>query len=402
MAELQLVSVHDDGKHLILAGPDGKEHRLPIDDQLRAAVRRARPRVAPARPAGSDARIAGAERMPTESARLSGNVSPRQIQSRLRAGETATDIARDAELPVERIRRFESPVAAERSWVAEQGRKTPLRREPGAPTLGEVVVDRLARRGVETGDLTWSATRHPGENWELVVEFSAGDRDRHARWSVDLAGRAVHALDDESRWLSEADLSVTDGRPPATVIGSNVYDIEVDLHNDEVAAVQVPVAGVEAQQPAHAGAAGADSPTEMETPPAVVAAPSGADDTDDRTAEILKGLAATRGIRQEIPRIEEHDEALWEETPLDEPPSPQVQEPVGASVRSLRPGKARGRDARDRPLPADADTAGEGAPEMPLLPILPDAAPPEARPKSRSRRTSVPSWDEIVFGAKPE
>jgi hypothetical protein len=32
----------------------------------------------------------------------------------------------------------------------------------------------------------------------------------------------------------------------------------------------------------------------------------------------------------------------------------------------------------------------------------PAAEPPPAKPRNRAKRSSVPSWDEIVFGAKPE
>ena len=49
MGELTLVGLDDDGEHVVLEGPDGQRFRLPIDEALRAAVRRDRPGLEQAR-----------------------------------------------------------------------------------------------------------------------------------------------------------------------------------------------------------------------------------------------------------------------------------------------------------------------------------------------------------------
>ena len=45
MGELELVGLHEDGEHVVLAAPDGQRYRLRIDEPLRAAVRRDRPQL---------------------------------------------------------------------------------------------------------------------------------------------------------------------------------------------------------------------------------------------------------------------------------------------------------------------------------------------------------------------
>ena len=42
MHDLRLVGVHEDGEHLLLAGADGEQYFLTVDEPLRAAVRRDR------------------------------------------------------------------------------------------------------------------------------------------------------------------------------------------------------------------------------------------------------------------------------------------------------------------------------------------------------------------------
>jgi hypothetical protein len=137
MAELELEGLHADGEHLVLAGPDGTRHRLRVDDALRAAVRRDRPQL--------------------EQLRSPEQVRPREIQALIRGGATAEEIARESGLPVDRVRRYEGPVLAEREYVAEQARAVPIGRESGAPRLGDLVVDRLAARGVGPEGLEWTA-----------------------------------------------------------------------------------------------------------------------------------------------------------------------------------------------------------------------------------------------------
>ncbi len=139
MSELRLVGLHDDGEHVVLAGPDGQRFSLPIDDALRAAVRRDRPQLEQVR------------------AQAAGAIPPREMQARMRAGTSAREVAEAAGIPVEIVERYEGPVVAEREWVAQQARETRIGHDTGAPTLGDLVTDRLAARGI--AQRTWSGTR---------------------------------------------------------------------------------------------------------------------------------------------------------------------------------------------------------------------------------------------------
>ena len=97
MPELRVVAVNEDGTHLVLKGDDGQKYTLPIDERLTAAIR------------GDRARLGQIQ------IEVDSQLRPRDIQSRIRAGMTAEEVARIAGISVERVRRFEGPVLAERA-----------------------------------------------------------------------------------------------------------------------------------------------------------------------------------------------------------------------------------------------------------------------------------------------
>ncbi len=160
MHDLTLVGVHDDGEHLVLVGSDGQRYLLRVDEPLRAAVRRDR------------ARLAQLQLEQTSTLR------PRDIQAKIRSGRTADEVAEEAGVPVEHVRRYEGPVLAEREFVTRQARGVRLRRAapgtPGSyPTLEELVSARLAAREVDPGSTSWDAWRTDG-TWFVRLTLRGG------------------------------------------------------------------------------------------------------------------------------------------------------------------------------------------------------------------------------------
>ncbi|WP_345713794.1 septation protein SepH, partial [Kineococcus glutinatus] len=178
MHDLRLVGVHDDGEHVVLAGSDGSRYRLRVDEALRAAVRRDRARLGQVQ------------------IQASGELRPREIQARIRAGESAEEIAAQAGIPLANVRRYEGPVLAERDHVGGMARRTPFGRRDAAgaaPALEDLVVQRLAARAVDPEGVRWDAWRQEDGAWAVQVEFVAGGRGRLARWSFDVAARSLTA-----------------------------------------------------------------------------------------------------------------------------------------------------------------------------------------------------------------
>ncbi|MEV7603639.1 septation protein SepH [Kitasatospora sp. NPDC089797] len=183
--ELRVVAVSNDGTRLVLKAADSTEYTLPIDERLRAAIRGDRPRL-------------GQIEIEVES-----HLRPRDIQARIRAGASAEEVAQAAGISVDRVRRFEGPVLAERAFMAERARKTAIRRngESPGPQLGEAVAERLALRGAEKDTERWDSWRRDDGTWEVILSYRADGEGRSASWTYDPPRRLVQPNDDEARAL---------------------------------------------------------------------------------------------------------------------------------------------------------------------------------------------------------
>ena len=396
--ELRLVGLHDDGEHLVVAGPGGTHFLLPITDTLRAAVRGDRPRLEHLRSQGA------------------GSLPPREIQARVRAGQSAEEIAEESGITVAQVRRYEGPVLAERAFIAQQAAATRVGRDNSSPSLGDLVTDRLAARGVDTETLEWDAARPDGHGWIVTVTFMVGDAERIARWTFDVPARSLHALEDEARWLSETEIADEPiPRRHLASVRSSVFDVEAD------GSIRPVLDAV-------------DSRTESRRDLAP-GTPDPRDAALDETSALLDDLRGRRGVRQQMDIDSESDfEGFGPPStfPLDTPPARED------DVPGAHPADGDRRDARVYSLPAqpatdvadmaDADDAAEassttaesaaprtsasdegtaGSPDAtPAKPAPVEVAAPEADPakprSGRRARSKVPSWDEIVFGAKPE
>lgn len=185
MPELRVVAVSNDGTRLVLKAADSTEYTLPIDERLRAAVRNDRARL---------------NQIEIE---VESHLRPRDIQARIRAGASAEEVAQLAGIPVDRVRRFEGPVLAERAFMAERARKTPVRRpgENTGPQLGEAVQERLTLRGVDKESVQWDSWRRDDGTWEVLLVYRVVGETHSASWSYDPPRRLVVAVDDEARSL---------------------------------------------------------------------------------------------------------------------------------------------------------------------------------------------------------
>jgi hypothetical protein len=205
MADLRLIGVHEDGTHLILADPDGLRHRLALDDALRAAARRDRPRLG---------------QLQIE---IDGGLRPRDVQALLRAGASVEETAERAGWTVDKVGKYAGPILAEREHIASVARAVRLRSPRGTSgaTLVTRVEERLTARGVDASTATWDSWRREGSEWVVVLAFAAGGRERSASWTYDARSRGLAARDDEARWLSEDEPGQAHADVP-------VYDVEAE------------------------------------------------------------------------------------------------------------------------------------------------------------------------------
>jgi hypothetical protein len=117
--------------------------------------------------------------------------TPREIQQRVRAGETSAQIAEQSGLPVEHVRRYEGPVLAEREYQATRAQRA---RVEGRP-VAELVAEHMLRMAQDPEQLYWDAWLVEPGRWE--VQAHCGRESVRLRW--DPATVKVQAIDEAAR-----------------------------------------------------------------------------------------------------------------------------------------------------------------------------------------------------------
>jgi hypothetical protein len=199
MQELRLVAVSEDGSYAVLAAPgSGGRFALRIDDRLRVVAR------------GQFSRLAQYE------IEVESPLRPKEIQDRIRAGETAEEIADAAGVPIERVRRFEGPVLAERAYRAQEAQRATLR-QPGdsgpGRSLGDLVSEGLRASGVDPNDAEWDSRKRSDGGWQVQLSFNSGSRPHLAEWIYDPHRRHVAPADDTAMRLCQADVELPEPAP---------------------------------------------------------------------------------------------------------------------------------------------------------------------------------------------
>lgn len=368
MIELELLGIGGDGESLVFTDAEGERYSAPITDELRGSIRRDRPRI---------------EAAPNPSRQT---LRPRDIQALLRAGATPEEIASRHGLDIASVVRYEAPVQAEKDYALSRALAAPIGPLADGPAMGDLVVDRLAARGVDPDSLQWSAQREANGPWQICLVFVQGAVEHGAHWLLPSSG-ALEAVDQEAQWLTET-VSTT---PAASIFtplpvperaGADLADLE------EVRAREAIIDQLNA-------ARGKRQDIEYDL-------------DEDEVATLVEEEEEAPASSSISARIYSLAQARTKEEPDSEPAAPPVPSPPSTGTTSSRltgpskpPAPASDPMPDRTPAPAEAPRASvdEDAGALPGLETIP--AKPQEK-KSKSRRRSVPSWDEIVFGAKPQ
>ena len=318
---------------LIAISDDGERFRIPIDEVLQSRLRQTVP-------------DPGAGR----------KLSPREIQSHIRSGMSAADVASITGVPLEYIQKFEGPVLAEREFVLETALGVAVHasadaQEPGGSTFGIAIRSRLHTLGAINEH--WASWKDADAGWIVKLSYTAEQIDHDARWSFDPRKLSLSPLNPAATTLSQQGeapsglvprLRAVSGTPQSdsTRFDSGAFD----LGDTSSPAAPSPVSPVSRFAPAPEAESSNDH---------------------NQTADLLDALRRRRGEREAAAYID--DEAL-------------AAHPSTGSIRLV-----------DVPLP-DFDSAPESSPQS--------TQPQPSVSKPRKGRASMPSWDDIVFGARSD
>jgi hypothetical protein len=344
MQDLRVIGVENGA--LLLSDDHGTRFRVDVDQVLQANLR----------PSAPD--LSGAQKL-----------APREIQAQIRAGMSAEDVATLTGAPLESIQRYEGPIVAEREYIVESALAVPVQTAyeldplPEGANFGSAIRGRLADLDAE-GE-RWASWKELDAGWIVKLSFTANEIDHDARWRFEPKKLTLEPLNNEAVQLSQQGESSSvliprlravhpdERRPDAARFDSGAFDfarVETqDTSHDEEPALR------NATQPL-------PEPVEL-----------------NQTADLLEALRRRRG---------EREAANFEgDAPVVSPMHPstgsirviseQLDMPIDEPVRSSTP----------QPVTSASSTTSAGG---------------ASKTPSRKGRQSMPSWDEIVFGARPD
>lgn len=358
MEQLRVIGSEDEA--LVLATESGQRFTLAVDAVLRAELKRSHRQ--------------------EDAANRGSRPSPRDIQARVRAGLTAAEVAEALEITVDDVERYAAPVLAEREHMVGQALAVPVLVAgdlDGSPTFGDAVRAKLNDAGA-VGE-RWTSWKEPG-GWVLKLEFTASDVAHDARWGFDPKRSTLSPRNADATQLSRQGplpdgliprLRALDTPQKADAASADQAEPTVDDRASRPRVLQGTPQGALQGSP--------EQPAAEATPPATAAVQRAAikrapeqTQTSSETADLLEALRRRRGQRTPAPT--EPDE------PAARPSATVAASPV-ALFDALEPDD--GDDAETGSSAPDRHTANAGEPR-------------------RKGRSSMPSWDEIVFGARSD
>lgn len=347
MRQLRLVGIHENGSSLQVSSDDGMSFELSVDDALRSAM----------------AEIARS-RAPRNRDDSSVH-TPREIQSRVRSGASAYDLALEWDVPVEGILKYEGPVLAEREHIAELARRVEVSgpqtdaeyrevfgEEPA--DLGVMVEHRLRQLSINSDSARWDSWKDPEGQWIVTVEFDsplqAGNVESLGNESTDLA-------ENIARWAFV----------PSRKSLKNLNRWAQTLSEQVAPEYFRPVSAL----------------SQVDNEPTNASAPE-----PDETEELISLLNARRGQRskdQDPDREARYNEiverGMSKYDPEDDDSLPHL--PQGISPRTSQLMVVTDHEEKSS---SEDSAAAEN--------LSDDAA------NKKAKRSSVPSWDDIMFGKR--
>ena len=397
MQQLSVIGVEDDV--LILESESGERFRVPVDA---LPERRKQPAAIPSRVR---------------------KASPREIQTLIRGGMTAEEVATSTGEELAYITRFEGPVLAERAHVLDSAQSIPVATGDIDPLAGETAFGAAIEERLDdlrASERAWAAWKDSeGGAWTVRLRFTTEGIQHEALWgyepkkatltprgkeatSLSQSGDASSALVPRLRAIDRQSRPATPEMAPAAAtdeqsappISQRAATTEPGRFDSDAFAIQrgtsraapapvEPGVGLEEAISSSAATEGAPDerakePTKAENPwlrrrggevgsqpenvqAAAINRPAAATQPN-HTAELLDALRRRRSEREAALHTAESEPSLFEvESSEPEPTAPEEQQ---------------------RPQRAQASGPVGG--------------------KKRGSRAAMPSWDEIVFGSRTD
>jgi len=339
MEELSVIEVTRDG--VIVVTRDGQRFSLALDDALRSKLGHSSPST------------------------TAVTVSPKEIQSLLRSGLSVADVAAQSGTSDEHVARFEAPIVAELAFVLERALAVPVISDDSDSSFGAEIDARISAQGGRV--IRWQAYR-TNDEWVVGARCLIGSVEEDATWTFDprkmtlVPSNAAAVRISKSESIDAAlfpPLRVVSQRPSARFDSGEFEPLPEPV--TDVSPTEAPGSVSSATSSIVIDMPATETPAEPNVPPREI---------DD--------LTRRRGARKDA--IASH--------------------PSTGSIPIITPDMLETPD--DSPVaPEDVPTTQVGESENTASPnaeVFTDPTPS----RSKRQRAAMPTWDEIVFGARPD
>ncbi|TFD09232.1 septation protein SepH [Cryobacterium sp. TMT1-66-1] len=373
MQELKVIGVENGA--LLAASEDGDRYRIAIDEVLQSRLRQ------------------------TQTERVNApKLSPREVQAHIRSGMSAEDVAAVTGASLEYVRRFEGPVVAEREYIVSSALSVPVHTAIDPDPIdenvnfGSVIRERLASLGA-TGE-RWASWKEPGGGWIVKLSFTADEIDHDARWGFEPKKNSLSPVGSEAVALSQQGELKGSLIPRLRAVGSETSAADVSRFDSNAFNFKESLADEILN----------DTSPNLEAVPysrslsrddavskAAIKRAAEPDSNMSETADLLESLRRRRGEREAASS------------------GVTASVSVPAPAQPLRPRRATPVDAAltDAAVTDESSAAPATTPEPTGNAWANQAARAQERTNHgrttpKRGRASMPSWDEIVFGARTD
>ena len=272
----------------------------------------------------------------------SHRASPKEIQAHIRRGLSAQQVADLTGEELAYVTKFEGAVVAEREFMIDQALAVTVQRKDGSEVaFGDSI--RLRLEEINGAESSWSAWKEEA-GWRVELSFLEGAVQHTARWSFDPRKHVVQPLDEDAKVLSRHEPMPTTLIPRLSAVETSPAPERFDSDIFE-------------------------SSDLGETGPLLEPVPYGRQDDGGRmadTADLLEVLRKKRGEREAAPDHESD------------------------GSRNAHPSTGGIHLVEDDD--EDEDESPNSSAET--------NEDPQPASNPRKNRPEMPSWDDIVFGAR--
>jgi hypothetical protein len=339
MEELSVIEVTSDG--IIVVTRDGQRYSVALDDALRSKL--------------------GHTPSPTTAV----TVSPKEIQSLLRSGLSVDEVAAATGSSAEHIARFEGPIVAELAFVLERALAVPVVGDGAESSFGIEIAARITNQGGHI--IRWQAYR-TNDEWVVGARCVLGDVEEDATWSFDPRKMTLVPSNAPAVRISKSESVDAALFPPLRVVTPKPASRFDSGEFEPLPAPVVDEPASETPLPVQAATSSIDVDLSVSSPADELAEPAAhLDDLSRRRGE-RKDAIASHPSTGSIPIITPDMLEMPDDSPVapEEVPATQVDE--------------------------------TGSKPKPSTDVFTDPTPS----RSKRQRAAMPTWDEIVFGARPE